>query len=471
VARALLPSSVRARATLAATLVVAMALTGTAVVLLAVLRGNLLTSARTTALVRATDIANLASTGQLPATVVLGGDENGFVQVVDSTGRVLASSANVRGKPPVAALRLSGAPATITTRVSLPSEPTGRFVVVGIAANTSAGPVAVYSGSSLETADQAVAATRAVLLVGVPLLVVLVAVLTWLVVARALSPVEAIRRQVAAITAGNLHRRVPEPAARDEIGRLATTMNAMLDRLDRAVERQRDFVADASHELRSPLATLRTELEVALAHPDGRWEQTVRDALTDVGRIEKLAGDLLLLARLDAAPVRRREAVHVAELVAIEIARLPIADRERCAHHLAAGITVNGDPSQLSRLIRNLLDNAIEHAVLGITVVLRGAEDAAELSVSDDGPGIAPADRERVFNRFTRLDEARSRDDGGTGLGLAIAQQITQLHAGRLWVADTTPGATFILRLPRLTPDSSPGLASAPARRSATAAH
>src|ERR1700675_3476491 len=237
-ARPLLPPSVRARATLAATLVVAMALTGTAVVLLAVLRGNLLTSARTTALVRATDIANQASTAQLPPTVVLGGDENGFIQVVDSAGRVLASSANMRGKAPVASLRLSSPPITTTTRVNLPSEPTGRFVVVGVAVKTSAGQVAVYAGSSLETADQAVAATRAVLLVGVPLLVVLVAVLTWLVVARALSPVEAIRRQVAAISAGNLHRRVPEPAVRDEIGRLATTMNGILDRLERAVERQ-----------------------------------------------------------------------------------------------------------------------------------------------------------------------------------------------------------------------------------------
>lgn len=475
-ARPHLPASVRARATLAAALVVAVALAAGAVVLVAVLQDNLASSAQTAAAVRANDIATLASSGRLRATVALPDDETAFVQVVTSSGRVVAASGNLRGKPPAVSLRPNGEDPVTATVGNVPVDPDERFVVVALAASTAQGPVVVYSGSSLEAADEAVHAAEVALLVGVPLLVALVAALTWLVVRRSLSPVEAIRTQVAEISSRDLHRRVPEPGVRDEIGRLAVTMNAMLDRLDRAVERQQAFVADASHELRSPLATLRSELEIALAHPDGRWEHTARDALLDVARIEHVAGDLLLLARLDASPAARRAPVDLAELVSTEVARLPAKRRARCHADLASGVAVTGDPSQLARLVRNLLDNAARHARRTVTVIVRPADPtdragrSGEVVVADDGPGIPPGDRERVFDRFTRLDDARARDEGGAGLGLAIARQIVTIHGGTIRVADSDEGACLVVRLPLALPSTVASQAAAGAMQRGTTA-
>ncbi|MFI0420208.1 sensor histidine kinase [Spongiactinospora sp. 9N601] len=280
----------------------------------------------------------------------------------------------------------------------------------------------------------------------------LVAAVLWTTIGRALQPVERIRATVADITSRDLSQRVPEPTARDEIGRLAITMNSTLDRLDRALRQQRSFAADASHELRSPLAALRTELELALNDPgDPDWRAAMREALQDAERLERLAADLLLLARTDAEEPTRHAPVELSALVAKQSAR-----RAMVRTRLVPAV-VHGNAGHLERLVTNLLDNAEQHARTQITVSLTAdqGQDQGQgqgqvvLRVADDGPGIPENDRERIFERFTRLDNARNRETGGAGLGLAIAKAIAISHNGTLRVTDGRPGACFILQLPQ----------------------
>ncbi|WP_030741572.1 cell wall metabolism sensor histidine kinase WalK [Streptomyces sp. NRRL S-31] len=285
-------------------------------------------------------------------------------------------------------------------------------------------------------------------------LVLFVAALTWLLVGRALRPVAAIREEFTEITERDLHRRVPVPQARDEIFRLARTMNATLDRLYRALNRHRQFVADASHELRSPIAAVRTQLELALARPSRTdWPTVVYKALQDTERLQAVASDLLLLARLDAREAPPRSPVDLMALVAEEARRHPgtvvvCADQPEGKARPAA--VVQGSRVQLSRLLTNLSDNARRHTRTTVVIAVAARDDIVELSVDDDGPGIPASDRERVFERFTRLDDARARQDGGTGLGLAIAKDIAHAHGGTLTL-HTSPlgGVRALLRLPR----------------------
>ncbi len=283
-------------------------------------------------------------------------------------------------------------------------------------------------------------------------LVLFVAGLTWLLVGRALRPVAAMRREFTEITERDLHRRVPVPRARDEIHRLARTMNATLDRLHRAMTRQRQFVADASYELRSPIAAVRAQLELVLARPSRTdWPDAVHKALRDTDRLQAVASDLLLLARLDAQEAPRTAAVDLGALAAEEVRRHPGAltlagEQERAA-------VVTGSRVQLSRLLTNLTDNARRHTRTTVSITVAVHDGMVELAVDDDGPGIPEGDRERVFERFTRLDDARARQDGGTGLGLAIANDIAHAHGGSLTVL-TSPrgGARLLLCLPRTDP-------------------
>ncbi|MDX3224447.1 HAMP domain-containing sensor histidine kinase [Streptomyces sp. ME19-01-6] len=286
-------------------------------------------------------------------------------------------------------------------------------------------------------------------------LVLFVAALTWLLVGRALRPVAAIREEFTEITERDLHRRVPVPKARDEISRLARTMNATLDRLHQAMTRQRQFVADASHELRSPIAAVRTQLELALARPSRTdWPTAAHKALQDTERLQAVASDLLLLARLDAQEAPPRSPVDLAALAAEEVRLHPgtvvaCADASGEDAGQAAAAVVHGSRVQLSRLLTNLTDNARRHARTTVSIGVAVRDGRVELSVDDDGPGIPEPDRERVFERFTRLDDARARQDGGTGLGLAIAKDIAHAHGGTLTL-HTSPrgGARVLLRLP-----------------------
>ncbi|CAM5407806.1 sensor histidine kinase [Streptomyces abikoensis] len=280
---------------------------------------------------------------------------------------------------------------------------------------------------------------------------------TWFVAGRVLRPVEAIRTQFAELTAHHLDRRVPVPETGDEVARLATTMNRTLDQLQRAVDQQRRFVGDASHELRSPLAALRAELEIALAHPgNAQWTAVAEAALGDTRRLQSITTDLLLLARLDATGTDGPPGAQPVDLTALvreETARRPPGPRTLDLHLDAPGaLTVNGRHTLLARLLGNLLDNAERHAARTVTVRLGHdpRRQLAVLHVEDDGPGIPPADRLRVFERFTRLDDARTRATGGTGLGLAIAHHIATVHRGSLAVTDSPRGARFTTTLPCL---------------------
>ncbi|QKW24030.1 HAMP domain-containing protein [Kitasatospora sp. NA04385] len=409
-----------------------------AVVLL--LRANLVRSVEAGAREQALAVAGTAADGHLPGQLPLGHGTD-FIQVTDADGKVVAASQNLAGHP---ALTTGDEDRDSFDLGVLGDEHHQR--VATVTADTPNGPVTIRVGASLHTADTAEDLTTAGLAALSALLVATVGAVTWRATGRALRPVEAIRSEVAGIGDRGLDRRVPEPGSDDEIARLAHTMNAMLDRLEAAGVRQRRFIADASHELRSPLAVLRTQLEVAHTHPDPAVRaEMVAGALQDTDRLQSLAADLLLLARLDAAGHDGpRETLDLAEL-----ARTATAGRPRVALHARDGALVLGNRLWLGRLLTNLLDNAQRHARTGTTV--RVATDPADgsvlLDVGNDGPPIAPADREKVFERFTRLDDARSRDDGGTGLGLSIARDIAALHGGTLTLVDG-PGTTFRTTLP-----------------------
>ncbi|MFJ4688203.1 sensor histidine kinase [Streptomyces sp. NPDC088789] len=304
------------------------------------------------------------------------------------------------------------------------------------------GTYTVYAGAPLAAEQSAVETSLKVMLVGFPLLLGIVGGVTWLVTRRALRPVEGIRQEMAEITASeDLTRRVPEPDTHDEIARLARTTNETLAALESSVERQRRFVADASHELRSPIASLRTQLEVGVAHP-GLLD--VPGAVEDTVRLQHLAADLLLLARLDAGERPQDGRVDLAAL-----ARESAAGRGGVRVTAEEPVEVAGSRGQLERVLANLLDNARRHARSEVTLGVRTEGDRAVVAVGDDGDGVPEADRERIFERFVRLDDARSRDDGGAGLGLAIARDVAVRHGGTLTVgAAPAGGALFELRLP-----------------------
>jgi signal transduction histidine kinase len=287
------------------------------------------------------------------------------------------------------------------------------------------------------------AALRLALLLAAPLIALVLGALIWWFVGRTLRPVEAIRTQVAAIGGEALDRRVPVPSTGDELGRLARTMNQMLDRLEQSAEQQRRFVADASHELRSPLTRMRAELEVDLAHPDTADPfATHRSALEEVIGLQHLTDDLLSLARARSGAGDGVAAeVDLDDLVVAATRRLRAVDRVDLDTTGVEAARVRGDPTQLGRVIANLLDNAVRHAASSVAVELRSRPDGtAELVVADDGPGIPVEQRERVFEPFTRLDEARSADHGGTGLGLAIARDLVISHGGTIAITDAPDG-------------------------------
>jgi signal transduction histidine kinase len=312
---------------------------------------------------------------------------------------------------------------------------------ISVLAGASGAAVVLPSLASVRAGVDRFGTTVAVV---VPLLVLDLAVLTWFLVARALRPVEQIRSEVDLIRSGELDRRVPETGAGDEIDQLAATMNRMLDRLEQTTERQRQFVSDASHELRSPLASIRTQLEVAVAHPDRlAWREVAAGVLEEGGRMEALVDDLLALARADEGAVEASDDVvalgEVARTEAAGRASPPVFDVSD-----VADVAVRGDEGALRRVIRNLLDNAARHAVSVVRVAMTPSEGAVLLAVEDDGSGIPDEERERVFERFTRLEEARTRDAGGTGLGLAVVRAVVEAHGGSVRVVEGELGGARV---------------------------
>jgi signal transduction histidine kinase len=293
------------------------------------------------------------------------------------------------------------------------------------------------------------------LAVGLPALVALVGVIAWVLVGRALRPVEAMRAEAERITASTLHRRLPQPPTDDEVGRLTHTMNTMLDRLDTAAAQQRRFVSDASHELRSPIATLRAGLEVARSKPGPPgWPVRVDSLLAEEARLESLVDDLLLLAACDEhGPITSPATPVDLTALATEEEQRPRRVPVQVVHTTADdhAVVVGGARHQLARALSNLVDNSARHATTVVRISVSHHRDTARLVVDDDGPGIPPDDRERVFERFTRLDDGRARHDGGSGLGLAVVHSILTNHHGSIRVDDSPlGGARFIAELPTL---------------------
>ncbi|MEU1017106.1 HAMP domain-containing sensor histidine kinase [Streptomyces sp. NPDC005898] len=467
--------SVRARATLGASLVVALALVAAGAAVLFSLRANLTGQADGRADAAAREVAAQLVAGRPYDDLDLPDADESPVQVVDEDGEVVAAGEDLErisgtgtdavGPGPATRPADSGGKKPEPGERGEPGEPGEidddaeytdgsatvdgesadyRFAAVEVSTPTR-GDLTVYAGGSLTDERSAVSTALTSMLIGFPLLLAVVAGVTWLVTRRALRPVAAITAEMAAITASeDLARRVPEPDTHDEIARLARTTNETLTALQTSVERQRRFVADASHELRSPIASLRTQLEVGAAHPE---LLDVDGAVEDTVRLQELAADLLLLARLDAGERPGEARVELAAFV-----REELSQRTGDPHDVEldlGSVEVTGSRNQLARVLGNLLDNAQRHARSRVTVTTRAEGAWAVLQVSDDGSGVPPKERERIFERFVRLDDARTRDEGGAGLGLAIARDVAARHGGTLGVERApSGGALFELRLP-----------------------
>jgi signal transduction histidine kinase len=434
-------SGIRLRTTAAAVAVVGVALVVAAAAMVVFLDRYLRDQVRTAAVVRATAIARDPSADP----IVAGGDqEEEFVQVLGPDGGVRAASPNVEALPALVEIR----PGETRTVEEVPFED-GPFLVVAIGD----GEQTVVVGRALEDPRETVGALTGVLVLAIPLLLLVVAAVTWRVVGRALAPVEAIREQVESISSAELHRRVPDPPGDDEIARLASTMNRMLDRLEEAQSRQRRFVSDASHELRSPVASIRQHAEVALRHPDRTdLGSLARVAHEESLRLQRIVEDLLLLSQIDEGTVRlREEAVDLDDLVLEEAARLRAATDLRVESERVQRGRVLGDRDRLARMLRNLTENAARHARSVVALSLAREGELVVLAVEDDGPGIPETERVRVFDRFVRLEDARERDSGGSGLGLSIAREIALLHGGEVVAGRSSlGGARLEVRIPAL---------------------
>jgi signal transduction histidine kinase len=307
----------------------------------------------------------------------------------------------------------------------------------------------VVVARSLESADEATGAAALLLAPAVPAAALLVAAVTWVVVGRSLRPVERIRADVEQIGAGDPARRVDVPAGRDEVARLAETMNRMLDRLAQARAAQQRFVSDASHELRSPVAAIRQHAQVAQLHPGSTSLAALADVVEAEGsRLDDLVRDLLLLARVDEHGPGVRTEVDLDDVLLAEGARL----RTLGVTVDATGVgpaRVLADPALTARAVRNVVENARRHARSTVALGLHDDGATATLRVDDDGPGIPPEDRERVLRRFERREDARDRDSGGTGLGLAIVAEAARAGGGTVRIGEAPLGGARVeIRLP-----------------------
>lgn len=384
-----------------------------------------------------------------PAAAVEGVD---LIQVVDERGVIRQSSPRLLGRPPLDTSAATGEDARLDTRTCTDQVPGVRrcLITVGFRANLKNGEHWMVYAYSPEVPWYISPAYALLVLSGVTLFASVTGAMAWLTASRALAPVAAIKNELAEITSTDLGRRVPRSAHRDELDDLARTVNQTLDRLEHAVEQQRRFASDASHDLRSPLTAMRTQVEEAMLDPDrADWRETGERLLEGLDRLQNIVSDLLTLARVEAGTPGRREPVDLAELVEDEVRRRP--GGKPVALRLRRGTVVEGDALRLTRLLANLLDNAQRHADTMITVTVGERAGRAVLEVLDDGGGIPPDQRETVFKRFTRLADSRRRDAGGTGLGLPIARQIAESHDGTLTIEDSERGARFVLQIPLIS--------------------
>jgi signal transduction histidine kinase len=447
--------------TLLATSMVAGALLVASIGLLTGLRIAMVRGLDGTAEHRVDDVSALIERGKLGSLIPSNDGDADVTVVLDTSGKVIASSylgnhpggSRVFPFPLPSGLR-AGRPVTLD---DLRIGDTGDFRVLAQPTRVAGQQATIVVAVSLEQTERTLSILGAILLPGTPVLTALAGWMLFLTAGRALRPVETLRRQAREITATDLHRRLDLPASHDEVHALAVTLNEMLARLDAASATQRRFVADAAHELRSPLTAIHAQLEVLANYPDpDRDPQVAAALLEDTERLHDLVEGLLALARAeDPAPRRTHTVVDLDEVVFAEVRRQrALTGRVIDARSVSAG-RVRGDEDALRRVVRNLLDNARRHAAEQIRVALNRSDGTVELTVSDDGSGIPATDRERVFERFMRLDEARSREAGGSGLGLAIVNGLVVAHGGSVRAeADASRaqgglgGARLSVRLP-----------------------
>jgi signal transduction histidine kinase len=449
---------VRTRAAVVSVLIVGVAFVFSALGVIALLQNSLYQSATNTARAEAMAISSLITTrGLVPHPLPISAEEMA-AQVVGPNGDVIRSSRNIAGQPAMVYLEpLPGRVATSTgvvlrvrrfTHVHLDLD--DRFVVAAVGLKSAGSSRAVLVAYSLGAADHAIGLVELSLGIALPVLALLVGALVWALTGWALRPVEVIRAEVAELSATDLRRRVPEPPVQDEIGRLARTMNAMLRRLEASSDRQRQLVADVSHELRNPLAALQAQLEVAAAHPGTASVSMIEGSIVEVNRMSQLVDDLLTLARLDEGMLRLRPAdVDLDELILDRADRLRTNGKVEVSVKGVSAARVQGDEAQLTRVVANLADNAQRCARSRVDFGIARREESYFLTITDDGPGVPWFERERIFERFVRLDTARIHDGTGAGLGLAIVREIVLAHDGEVWVEDAQPGARFVVRLPR----------------------
>lgn len=449
--------SLRFRIVAITTVAVFAVLAGSGVILVFMHRDALTDNLDEAMRLRADALAALVESGRVPVELVGGADDDAIAQIIDAAGDVVAASPTIAGLAPLVEGG-SRADSGQIRRVRFPEVDDSAFRLLTLLVPTSDGDAVIHVAEAVDDIDYSSAALATSLGLVVPGAALVLGLIIWWGVGRALLPVEAIRAEIADIGGSDLHRRVPEPATRDEIGRLARTMNAMLGRVEEATQRQQHFVADASHELRSPLTQIRSELEVDLAHPEqADLVATHKSVLDSASTMQRLVEDLLHLARSDAGVGRsRNEAVDLDDIVAQLVRRHRGGQVDLDTAAVSSG-QVRGDPDQLSRAIGNLIDNAVRHATGVVAVGLAEDRDQVTLTITDDGPGIQPDQRERVFERFVRLDDSRTRGTGGTGLGLAIAREVVHSHGGTIVIAEHDgPGAQIVVTLPA-NPASPPG--------------
>ena len=393
---------VRWRTTGIAVAVVGVSVVLVSVALLVTLRHTLTEQVRDDARLRAHDVAVAWADGERDPLPV-GDPEDMLVQVLSADGTVIASSPNVTGDPAVAQLEPGDSVQTDTPLGS------GTYYVVAAGVEGGGAASTVLVGRALDDVSEATSAVERVLVVGIPLLLIVVAVTTWGLV------------------------------------------GPVLAREERAARRQRQFVSNASHELRSPVAAIRQHAEVAVAHPDRvTLGDLAEPVLDETIRMQALVEDLLLLARVDEHALRlERDAVDVDDLVLDEIRRLRVSTSLNVDGSGIRASRVRGDARMLGRVLRNAGDNAARHARTTVAMSTSRTPDGIVICVDDDGPGLGPDDRDRVFERFVRLDAARARDHGGSGLGLAIVAEVVAAHGGRVAITDSPlGGAQLRITLP-----------------------
>lgn len=441
---------VRGRLTVGAIAIVLAAMGVGGAGLIWLLEDGVETAATSNAAARAgavSDVITSIGLSEAAATVTAAPGNGQLVQIVDPDGDVFSASDRRIDTYRMAALSPAAGEQDTAEVVVLLGEP-GEWAVVARGVEAREATFVVQVAVPISESRNVVRSAVRYLWLGTPLLVLGTGAAVWYLLGRVLGAVERIRRKVAKIDSRHLASRVEVPRTRDEISRLAVTMNGMLERLERSDAAQRAFISDASHELRSPLASVMAAAELAQGAGEPRRSRLLETVLTESDRLRELVDNLMLLARSDAQP----------EIEHHEIDLDDVLDQQRRRLHATTAIQVQmaieptrilGDERLLAQAVRNLVDNAVRHATSMIRLQLSSENGTAVIRIDNDGPVIPPSDRTRIFQRFVRLDESRSRDAGGSGLGLAIVETVVARHGGQISVVDAPDGwCRFELRLP-----------------------